>query len=356
MQQPVVFSIERDRCFPQAKKVGAALTSSARRRMMNRYRHLLRWMIAALALAACSAPGPAPAGPTPTIGMTPLPALPTPSSVVETSTPVIPSESAAPDLVIAGVRTVLDYYAAIADQRYGDAYGLWADHGAASGQSFEQFQQGFANTAGLRLIIDGQPEVSGTTVRVPIALLAIDNRPDRPDATQVLRRYRGALTVQIQADGATIQRASITPTDQEVLPPELNDAVSTLQGYYALLQQRRFAQAYTYWNKPERATGQDFRQFVQGFAGTSDLRLDLGAPRMGGAAGSTYAEIPVVVRAAHTDGAQQNYCGTYTLRRLNVPPFDQLGWRIEDARLQQLAKDVLSDDQLQQLLTNGCQR
>jgi len=276
-------------------------------------------------------------------------------SVVETITPITPSESAAPDLVIAGARTVLDYYAAISEQRYRDAYALWADNGAASGQSFEQFQQGFANTAGLRLIIDGQPEISGTTVSVPVALLTIDNQLDQPGAAQVVQRFRGALTVQIQNGGGRIQRAGIAPTDRDVLPPELNDAVSALQGYYQLLQQRRFAQAYTYWNQPERATGQDFRQFVQGFAGTADIRLDLGPSRLEGAAGSTYAEIPAVVRAAQTDGAQQNFCGTYTLRRLNVPPFDQLGWRIEGAQLQQLDNGPLSDGQVRQLLTGGCQ-
>ena len=85
------------------------------------------------------------------------------------------------------------------------------------------------------------------------------------------------------------------------------------------------------------------------------MRFDhaaLGTPQIGAAAGSIYAEIPALVSAKQRDGSQQTFCGTYTMRKLNVPPFDQLGWHIEKADMAQHAAVPAAD--AARVLANGC--
>ncbi len=67
----------------------------------------------------------------------------------------------------AAVQVVLDYYNAIAQKHYDQAYGLWAEGGAASGQTRSEFEQGYANTAGLSVLLD-RATVSGEAVTLPI--------------------------------------------------------------------------------------------------------------------------------------------------------------------------------------------
>jgi hypothetical protein len=53
---------------------------------------------------------------------------------------------------------------------------------------------------------------------------------------------------------------------------------------------------------------------------------------MQGAAGSTYADVPVVLVARHTDGTLHTFYGCYVARRLNagISPSDSLAtlWRL----------------------------
>lgn len=315
--------------------------------------HHLKTLIVGLGLlAGCARPQPAPAMATPPR----VPATPTmaPSPGAASPTPIA-SRSADTTLVVNAVQTVLDYYGAIRAGRYQDAYALWADAGAASGQSFEQFRQGYAATAELRVVIGDTPQVTAAGVRVPVALVAIDNSTTA-NAPQTVQNYVGEWLVASDATGALrLREAHIAPVALSVVPPALQQPAAVMPGYYTLLEQRRYAQAYTFWAELGRATGQDFARFVAGQAVLDTLTPVFGAVRREGAAGSLYAGVPAAVLLTRTDGTQQVLCGAYTLRRSNLPPFDQLGWRIEQAQLQPLADGVRSAAQLRQLLDNGCQ-
>jgi len=68
------------------------------------------------------------------------------------------------------------YYDAIAARRYEPAYRLWWNAGRASGQTFDQFRDGFADTARVEATIEPPGRIEGAAgsryVDVPITLHA----------------------------------------------------------------------------------------------------------------------------------------------------------------------------------------
>src|SRR5690606_21398974 len=76
----------------------------------------------------------------------------------------------------AAAAVIRDYYAAIAARDYARAYGHWSDGGAASGQSFEQFRAGFAETASVTADVGAPGRVEGAAgsryVSVPVEVRA----------------------------------------------------------------------------------------------------------------------------------------------------------------------------------------
>jgi hypothetical protein len=98
----------------------------------------------------------------------------------------------------------------------------------------------------------------------------------------------------------------------------------------------------------------------------------VGAAQIEGAAGSMEATVPVIEAYNDADsflkGYSYVYCGTYTLRRSDVPPFDQFGWQITqfniernykknlvlNSKLKFSAKYELNVPIFQKLLTSGC--
>jgi hypothetical protein len=252
---------------------------------------------------------------------------------------------------VASIQTVLDYYDAINQRAYDRAYRLWAQNGAASGQTLDQFKQGFDGTAQVSVQI-GKTSASGGAVTVPIAITSVENMTEQE---QQVRRFQGNYTVQLGANGWRLAGANIAEVDGDSPPPaDIGDPLALLQAYYAAINERDFGRAYTYWSNNGAASQQTFTQFSQGFATTDHVTIEAGKPQIGAAAGSAYAETPIVIVATQKDGTQQTFCGAYTLRRLNVPPFDQLGWRMDRASIAPIANVRPSSDVVQRLLTNGC--
>lgn len=349
----------------------------------NNIRRAPQLWIAGLALAgllaACGAPGaatpttppqqdstpaaqPTAAAPTsaPEPTAAPSPAQPTsapePTAAPQPTTAPAPTSAASQpaDSATAAVQTVLDYYAAISDKKFADAYAKWANNGAASGQTLAQFEQGFANTAGVRLRLGTPKPGAPGAIDVPVLLISISNDPN-PQQPQHVQQFQGSYSVAPGADGMRLASAAITETANPALPPaEWSDPDKLLQGYYDLINRRELAAAYTYWANNGASSTQSFAQFAQGYAATRQVAIELGAGQAGGAAGSIYDDIPALIVATQADGSQQAFCGTYTLRRLNVPPFDQFGWRIESAAIAPAALVQPGSDQARQLLANGC--
>lgn len=155
------------------------------------------------ALCACTpSPPPAPAGTAPPASQaiesaTKAPAEP--ATAPADATP--PTDEATPAAAEAVVRA---YYAAINARDFATAYAQWSDGGAASGQSFEHFRNGYANTAsveaGVGTATDEEGAAGSRYIRVPMELRATQH-----DGS--VRHYRGGFVLRaVMADGASAEQ------------------------------------------------------------------------------------------------------------------------------------------------------
>jgi hypothetical protein len=349
-------------------------TTNARR---MRLALLFTGLLLAPALAGCAAPStssqPTAAPPTAVSAPTSMPPTAVPTAMPPTAAPAptgvpvptsAPAPTAAPPATqpastdtTGAVQTVLNYYDAITQKQFDRAYGYWANNGAASNQTLDQFKQGFANTAGVDLRL-GSPAAQGADVAVPVTLAAVLNSPSGGD--QSVQHFSGTYTLRPDSNSDTgwrIAAANIAegPSSPPAPPTaDPNGAVQAMQEYYDAINRHEFARAYTLWANLGTASQQSYAQFTQGYATTTRVTIDLGASTGGGAAGSIYAEVPIVILATTSDQGQQTFCGTYTLRRTNVPPFDQFGWHIQSAKIAPVANVQPGSAEEQQLLTGGC--
>lgn len=120
-----------------------------------------------------------------------------------------------------------------------------------------------------------------------------------------------------------------TDTSAAQSEPGVEAAVAVLRDYYAAINARDFARAYALW----RQNPQTPAQFADGFAGTTGVSVEIGAPGpIDAGAGQRYIEIPVRLDAAQADGRIDQYAGRYVLHR-SVVEGGNPDWRIERATL-----------------------
>jgi hypothetical protein len=115
--------------------------------------------------------------------------------------PAVATEPGDPATPSAAKQAVVDYYAAIDAGEYAKAYALWSDEGAASGQTFQHFSGGYANTRSVRAVVGEPTDQEGAAgsryIQVPVELSA-----SQRDGSE--RRYRGRFTLRaVVADGAS---------------------------------------------------------------------------------------------------------------------------------------------------------
>ena len=118
--------------------------------------------------------------------------------------------------------------------------------------------------------------------------------------------------------------------------PDSVSAAAVLDAYYEAINQKEYSRAYALWASNGEASGKTLAQFTAGFAETYSASLVLGQPGpIGAAAGSRYIEIPVTIDARLSDGTEQHFSGTYTLRRsvADGATADQRQWRIYKAHI-----------------------
>ena len=159
-------------------------------------------------------PAPA-AGTGPVTGMPPPgPSTPDPGQQIAAEPPLpdiadVPDGEAAATTepgADAAVAVLRDYYAAIEARDYARAYAQWEDGGRASGQTPEQFANGFADTRAVALSV-GQPGridagAGQRHIEIPVSLQAT-----RSDGG--IRRYAGSYVLHLTVvDGATPEQRS----------------------------------------------------------------------------------------------------------------------------------------------------
>ncbi|HEY9623937.1 MAG TPA: hypothetical protein V6C78_26505 [Crinalium sp.] len=140
----------------------------------------------------------------------PLPSPPSPVSLSQNATDVEPLQQEA-------VQVIRDYYRAIAQRNYQQAYSAWEGNGTASQQSFEQFQQGFANTACVAVEVGSPGRLDGAAgssyIEIPVTVTAItkDGTPQRFHGSYVLRRVNNVPGSTPEQRRWHLYSADITP-------------------------------------------------------------------------------------------------------------------------------------------------
>ena len=123
-----------------------------------------------------------------------------------------------------------------------------------------------------------------------------------------------------------------------------NDPISTLISYYSAINARDYRRAYGFWDSPPSS----YEQFARGFADTDRVRLLVEpSPRVEGAAGSVYAQIPAIVVATTRSGNERLFAGCYVMRRSNV---QDRGWKIYRGDI----STVSSSTRLARILSQAC--
>ena len=89
-------------------------------------------------------------------------------------------------------QVIRNYYSAIARRDYKQAYSAWEENGTASHQSFDQFKQGFANTASVAVEIGTPSRLDGAAgsiyIEIPVTVTAVTKNGTR-------QRFRGSYVL-----------------------------------------------------------------------------------------------------------------------------------------------------------------
>jgi hypothetical protein len=160
---------------------------------------MTKWMVCIVAcvlVAACTGDDPAPA-PDASPGSTP--------AATPAATAIEPAITA-PEDAAAAVATLRRYYEAIDTQRFRDAYVLWSDDGATSGQTFEEFSAGYAQTAHVTIEPGTpsriEPAAGSRYIDIPVSITATTR-------TGAVQRFIGSYQLRRSVvDGATQSQRS----------------------------------------------------------------------------------------------------------------------------------------------------
>ena len=114
-------------------------------------------------------------------------------------------------------------------------------------------------------------------------------------------------------------------------------AANVVQTYFALIEARKFADAWKLWSDEGRSSGMDSRSFVEAFGKYRDYHAEIGTPgELNGAAGSIYVEVPIHAYGRRSNGAPFRERGKVALRRVNEVPgstSEQRQWHIESVTI-----------------------
>jgi hypothetical protein len=128
-------------------------------------------------------------------------------------------------------------------------------------------------------------------------------------------------------DRTPLSEAPFTPTSAQ-------GAADVMQHYYALIGQKRYAEALRLWGP----AGQSASAFEASFGDKLEYHGLVGSPgEIEGAAGSLFVTVPVQVYGRLRDGRELHQLGKATLRRVNDVPgstAEQRTWHIERIDLQ----------------------
>jgi hypothetical protein len=137
---------------------------------------------------------------------------------------------------------------------------------------------------------------------------------------------------------------SLAQADDQYLDNR-SDAAQLVRSLYNAVNRKEYSRAWDYYGDQKPAKSYD--KFVQGYADTSRVDVATGSISSEGAAGSTFYQVPIAIRATDNNGDQKVFAGCYTARLANPqiqePPFKPM--HIEKGALKPVNDDggALSD-------------
>ena len=289
---------------------------------------------------------------------TPLPATAVPPTEAPTLPPPptpVPPPGAVPPLYDDQddpVSLMASYINAINRREYARAWGYWEN---PPNPTFEDFEAGYADTASVLLAVHPptwyDAAAGSAYAQLPVLLLATHTDASQHNFVGCYVARRG--NVEGAAPGWWLYDASISPApgnsddvgllvnacDHPAPPPpgpaydDPGGPVQLLASYFNAINLGDYARAWDYWENPPNPSFDDFRN---GYADTASVFLVV-RPPIGyeGAAGSSYARVPVLLLATHTDASEHNFSGCYVGRSPNLGADAGL-WSLFDAVVQAL--------------------
>ena len=158
------------------------------------------------------------------------------------------------------------------------------------------------------------------------------------------RLLRNRLTILSDRGRNVLNFVNIPPPEQNSPQDDRNDPLATLASYYTAINARDYRRAFGFWDSPPST----FEQFQRGFANTDRVYLLVDpTTHVEGAAGSVYADIPILVVATTQNGNEHVFAGCYVMRRSNV---QDRGWQIYRGEVSQ----VPLNSRFSERLSRGC--
>lgn len=170
---------------------------------------------------------------------------------------------------------------------------------------------------------------------------ALDNLANGANVTQVQNNFTAEARSVLEPlappqpgtpGGLPATRAPLE--EGNITPQSAQGAAQVVQGYYGLLEEKRFSDAQDLWADRSVIGSQDDAGFAARFRDFSEIHANIGAPgEAEGAAGSLYVTVPVQVYARLTVNGKPWYMlRQVTLRRVNDVPGSSAAdrrWHIE---------------------------
>ena len=239
------------------------------------------------------------------------------------------------------VLAVASYYNAIALGEFERAYGYW-ENGPLDGATLAEFAAGYVSTIRVAAFMSAPVfedyGAGNGLAQVPVLVTAEHTDGSRhnyvgcitvhktnvpvgdatePDPNWYLRDAEVSEVADF--DLALLDTACEPPPDEalDVYTAQFSP-IQLLGAYVNAITNENYARAYSYWESPpDNVT---LEQFKAGYADTDAVSLIVRADAFaGGAAGSTYASIPVLLTATDLEGNKIFFGGCYVTRHSNVP-------------------------------------
>lgn len=103
-----------------------------------------------------------------------------------------------------------------------------------------------------------------------------------------------------------------TFAQEEAYLDDRSDAAALVRSLYNAVSRQEYARAWGYFGDIKPA--KDFDTFAKGYDDTERVDVETGAVGSEGAAGSTFYQVPVAIRAVAKNGAESIFAGCYTAR------------------------------------------